>query len=574
LDEELVNIAPTPDQEDFIQRLMHFAKTGDATVVGRAPLTANEDKSRMLIATDLARKASTDMRLVSSEYEDHPCNKVNVCARKVAEIYRESTPHKGTQIIFSDLGTPHPGKFNVYDALRDKLIRDFDIPPYEITYIHDWPTKKKPELFRKMNSGEIRILLGSTEKAGTGNNVQRLIVAMHHLDIPWRPSDLEQRNGRGARQGNIIAKQHYSNKVKNYIYAVECTLDAYKFNLLKNKQTFISQMKNSSLHTRTIDEGSMDENGGMNFSEYIAVLSGDTSLLEKSKIEKRIAVLESLKGGHYREAGHARQRLENLQSDREKLIPLIEILTADQKLYKSHLELEKDGARKNPIHLSNFSGGDPEAIGRFLIDYFYQHRPEEPGIHEKKIGDLYGFDLYIKTQTDQFKEGYAFHTQYYAMNPESGIKYTYTNGQPNVDNPKLAARYFLEAIAKVDALQEKHQGDLTRIDQDIPLLTQLKDRVFEREDELKGVKIELSQLDIKIALKLRANNDKEKTDQGQVTVLVGADQKQSSDDATQEAEVVDSKIHIDPRIKDLLTRTVVKPGITVSGSKRRQGVGM
>ena len=124
---------------------------------------------------------------------------------------------------------------------------------------------------------------------------------MHHLDIPWKPSELEQRNGRGARQGNVIARNHYSNQVKNYVYAVEQSLDNYKFNLLKNKQTFISQMKNCELHVRTIDEGALDEKSGMNFSEYIAVLSGDTSLLEKTKLEKKVAVLESLRALHQKE---------------------------------------------------------------------------------------------------------------------------------------------------------------------------------------------------------------------------------------------------------------------------------
>ena len=148
---------------------------------------------------------------------------------------------------------------------------------------------------------KIRVLIGSTEKAGTGLNVQQRVIAMHHVDIPWKPAELEQRNGRGARQGNLIARDHYDNKVQNFIYAVEQSLDNYKFNLLKNKQTFISQMKNCELNIRTIDEGAIDEKTGMNFSEYIAILSGDTSLLEKSKLEKKIAVLESLKIAHYRE---------------------------------------------------------------------------------------------------------------------------------------------------------------------------------------------------------------------------------------------------------------------------------
>ena len=209
LDEELVNIAPTPAQKDFMQRLMQFAKTGDGSLIGRPRLTGDEDKGRMLIATNYAKKMAADMRLISDKYEDHPGNKVSVCARKVAELYRESHEHKGTQIVFSDIGTPKPDQFNIYDALKDKLVNDFDIPPHQITFIHDWTDKKRPELFQKMNRGEIRIIMGSTDKLGTGTNIQRLGVAEHDLDIPWRPSDLDQRGGRFARQGNILAKEHY-----------------------------------------------------------------------------------------------------------------------------------------------------------------------------------------------------------------------------------------------------------------------------------------------------------------------------------------------------------------------------
>ena len=239
---------------------MAFAKTGDATLIGRKPLTKEEDTARMLIATNYAKKMSADMRLINEAYGDHPGNKVNVCARKVAEIYLESHADRGTQIIFSDIGTPKKDEFNIYDALKNTLVRNHHIPPHEITFIHDWTDKQKSELFRRMNNGDIRILLGSTEKAGTGLNVQKRVVAMHHLDIPWKPSELEQRDGRGARQGNWLAKAHFNNKVRNYIYAVSKSLDKLpKFNLLKNKQTFISQMKNCELNVRVPDEGAIDE---------------------------------------------------------------------------------------------------------------------------------------------------------------------------------------------------------------------------------------------------------------------------------------------------------------------------
>ena len=231
--EQLVNIPPTPDQQEFTKKLMAFAKTCNAELIGRLPLTKEEDKGRMLIATNYAKKMAADMRLINPFiYKDHPNHKVNVCARKVAELYHLSNEQKGTQIIFSDIGTPKPDAFNIYDALKNKLITDFSIPANHITFIHDWTDRQKPELFRKMNSGEIRILLGSTEKAGTGLNVQKKVIAMRHLDIPWEPSELEQRNGRGARQGNILAKEVYGNKVDSYIYAVEQSLDNTKVALL------------------------------------------------------------------------------------------------------------------------------------------------------------------------------------------------------------------------------------------------------------------------------------------------------------------------------------------------------
>ncbi|HEX8331187.1 MAG TPA: helicase-related protein, partial [Segetibacter sp.] len=410
LDETLVNIKPTPEQSEFIKRLMQFAKTGDATLIGRAPLTREEDKGRMLIATNYAKKMAADMRLIdSNSYDDHPENKVSVCARKVAELYNNSNQQKGTQIIFSDIGTPKPNAFNIYDAVKEKLTRDFNIPAQEITFIHDWMDKQKPELFSKMNTGQIRILIGSTEKAGTGLNVQQRVIAMHHLDIPWKPAELEQRNGRGARQGNFTARDHFDNKVQNFIYAVEQSLDNYKFNLLKNKQTFISQMKNCELNIRKIDEGAIDEKSGMNFSEYIAILSGDTSLLEKSKLEKKVAVMESLKTAHYREISRSKFQFEKLQHDKVSTIQILEKVTSDELVYKSNLQYEKDGARANPIQLNGASGDDTEAIGKHLIRLYQNWKPEE----ESKIGCLYGFDLYIRQQREAFEDKGLFEYRHY-----------------------------------------------------------------------------------------------------------------------------------------------------------------
>ena len=292
--EILHHIPPTPEQEDFIQKLMQFAKTGDATLLGRLPLSETEEKAKMLIATDYARKMALDMRMIDPNYEDHPDNKASHCAKMIAEYYQKYDAQKGTQFVFSDLGTYQPGDgWNVYSEIKRKLTEGYGIPPSEVRFIQECKTDKaRKAVIDAMNAGTVRVLFGSTSMLGTGVNAQKRCVAIHHLDTPWRPSDLQQRDGRGVRAGNEIAKHFAGNNVDVIIYAVEKSLDSYKFNLLHCKQTFISQLKSGAMGARTIDEGAMDEKSGMNFSEYMALLSGNTDLLDKAKLEKRIASLE------------------------------------------------------------------------------------------------------------------------------------------------------------------------------------------------------------------------------------------------------------------------------------------
>lgn len=505
--EELVNIEPTPDQQEFIKKLMRFAETGDGTLIGRGKLSPEEDKGRMLIATNYAKKMSADMRLVSDYvYEDHPNHKVNICARRVAEIYRLSAAQKGTQIVFSDIGTPKDDAFNLYDALKEKLVTDFEIPEHQVTFIHDWTDKQKPDLFRKMNSGEIRVLIGSTEKAGTGLNVQQRVVAMHHLDIPWKPAELEQRNGRGARQGNLVAKEFFGNRVQNFIYAVEQSLDNYKFNLLKNKQMFISQMKNAELNVRTIDEGAMDEKSGMNFSEYIAILSGDTTLLEKSKMEKKVALLEGLRIAHNREIMRAKYQLENKSEDKVRLTGIMEKLIADQSQYKNVLQFEKDGTKQNHLALTE-EKGDAEAIGKYLMRLAVKWKPETAATPEHKLGELYGFECWIKQSRETYEQNGLFEYRnvntFYATRPETNIKYTFNQGHINADNPKLAARYFLNAVDRVDSLVDKYAKEIAEVNVLIPQLSNLSTRPFEKEKELHEKKTELARMQRDINLNIQ-----------------------------------------------------------------------
>ena len=185
--EILHNIPPTPDQEHFIKRLMEFAKTGDATLLGRGKLSETEEKAKMLIATDYARKMALDMRMIDPEYEDHPDNKASHCARMIAEYYRRYEAQKGTQFVFSDLGTYQTGEgWNVYSEIKRKLVEDHGIPAQEIRFIQECKTEKaRKAVIAAMNEGSVRVLFGSTSMLGTGVNAQKRCVAIHHLDTPW-----------------------------------------------------------------------------------------------------------------------------------------------------------------------------------------------------------------------------------------------------------------------------------------------------------------------------------------------------------------------------------------------------
>ena len=214
--EILHHIPPTPDQEVFIGKLMQFAKSGDATILGRPPLSETEEKAKMLIATDYARKMALDMRMIDPNYEDHPDNKASHCAKMIAEYYHKYDAQRGTQFVFSDLGTFQPGGgWSVYTEIKRKLVEDYGIPAHEIRFIQECKTEKaRKAVIEAMNEGQVRVLFGSTSMLGTGVNAQRRAVAIHHLDTPWRPADLAQRDGRAGRKGNEIAKLYADNKVE------------------------------------------------------------------------------------------------------------------------------------------------------------------------------------------------------------------------------------------------------------------------------------------------------------------------------------------------------------------------
>jgi superfamily II DNA/RNA helicase len=496
--EILYNIPPTPQQESFIQKLVAFAKNGDATILGRPPLSEREEKAKMLIATNYARKMSLDMRMISPHYDDHLDSKATHCAAQISEYYKKYNEYKGTQFVFSDLGTYKPGTWTPYSEIKRKLVEDHNIPAHEVRFIQEAKTEKaRKSIISAMNDGRIRVLFGSTDMLGTGVNAQKRAVALHHLDSPWRPSDLEQREGRAIRKGNEIAKFCADNKVDVIIYAVEKSLDSYKFNLLHNKQLFIQQLKTNNLGKRTIDEGCLDEKSGMNFSEYVAILSGNTDLLEKAKLEKQITVLESERQAFNRSKSSARFRLEDIQQSIEGNNEMVSRMRNDWSDFNNRLQRDDSGNILNLIQLDGVRGSNPKAIGLKLNEI-----NENAGTNGeyKKIGMLYNFNVLVKTETSM-KDGFDFNENRFFVEGEGGIKYTYNNGHIAKD-PKLAAANFLKALERIPALIDSHKRYAEKTANDVPVLEEVVKSIWRKEDELRKLKSELSTVDRKIHLTL------------------------------------------------------------------------
>ena len=495
--EILHNIPPTPEQEDFIQKLMEFAKTGDATILGRLPLSETEEKAKMLIATDYARKMALDMRMIDPTCEDHPDNKASHCAKMIADYYKRYDNHKGTQFVFSDLGTYRPGEWNVYSEIKRKLIEDYGIPSSEIRFIQECKNERaRKAVIAAMNEGSVRVLFGSTSMLGTGVNAQKRCVAIHHLDTPWRPSDLAQRDGRGVRAGNEIAKLYADNKVDVIIYAVEKSLDSYKFNLLHCKQTFISQLKSGALGARTIDEGAMDEKSGMNFSEYMAILSGNTDLLDKAKLEKKIASLEGERKSFNRGKRDSELKLKSKSEELDGNRAILKGMTADYDKFMSQTKKDKDGNILNLITLNGLESNNLEVIGKQLQRMAKTERTDG---EYKEIGAIYGFPIKVVSETS-FESGLPFVDNRFVV--EGHYKYQYNNGHLAKSDPIAAANNFVNALQKIQGYIEQYDSRCRTLEKEIPQLQEIASKVWKREDELKSLKTELAALDRKIQLEL------------------------------------------------------------------------
>ena len=507
--EVLHHIPPTPDQEYFIKQLMEFAKTGDATLLGRLPLSETEEKAKMLIATDYARKMALDMRMIDPEYEDHPDNKASHCARTIAEYYRKYDEQLGTQFVFSDLGTYQPGGWSVYTEIKRKLVEDYGIPAHEIRFIQECKSEKsRKAVIEAMNEGYVRVLFGSTSMLGTGVNAQRRAVAIHHLDTPWRPSDLAQRDGRAVRKGNEIAKLYADNKVDVIIYAVEKSLDSYKFNLLHCKQTFISQLKSGAMGARTIDEGAMDEKSGMNFSEYMAILSGNTDLLDKAKLEKRIASLEGERKSFNKGKRESELKLEGKTGELRNNQAAIAAMTEDWEKFTAAAQTDKEGNRLNLLKIDGLDSTDEKEIGKRLQEIA---KNTATGGQYKRIGELYGFPIEVVSEPT-LRDGLEFTDNRFVV--AGNYRYNYNNGHLAMADTHAAATNFLNALEKIPGIIDQYKKKNEVLEQEIPQLQAIAGKEWKKEDELKGLKSELATLDRKIQLELAPKHE-EAPDHGQ-----------------------------------------------------------
>ena len=377
---ETVVVKPSEIQKDMVQALSERAAEVHSGSV-------DPSVDNMLKITSDGRKIGLDQRLMNSALPDDPNSKLNACVNNVLRIWNDTKEQKLTQLIFCDMSTPKgDGSFNVYDDIRTKLL-NAGVPEQEIEFIHNADTEnKKAELFSKVRSGQVRVLLGSTAKMGAGTNVQTLLVAVHHLDVGWRPSDMTQRNGRIIRQGN------QNKQVYVYNYVTESTFDAYLYQTLENKQKFISQIMTSKSPMRSCDD--IDEQA-LSYAEIKALCAGDPRIREKMDLDVQVAKLKVLRGDFQNQ----KYRLE------DKLLKTFPEEIQKQKTRIAALQQDSQIAAAHPQDKENFCGmtikgmvyDDKKAAGERLL----LARQEMPNADMMLLGTYRGFELNIRF--DSFK---------------------------------------------------------------------------------------------------------------------------------------------------------------------------
>lgn len=477
----IVDVEPTELQEELVNEL-----SDRADEVNNGSVDPSQDN--MLKITGDGRKLGLDPRLIDAEFEDNPGTKLNVCVNNVFDIYEKTTDKKLTQIIFCDLGVPgkgvnvdadskdedtksvteidsleESGKFCVYDDIKDKLFAK-GVSSQEIAFIHDAKNEKqKSELFAKVRSGEVRILLGSTGKMGTGTNVQDRIIALHDLDVPWRPSDLEQRRGRMVRQGNINEKVHL------YRYVTKGTFDAYSYQLLEKKQKFISQIMTSKAPARKCTD--VDQ-AALSYSEIKALCTGDERIREKLTLENRVKELTAYKSEYDNTRYELEDKVNAYPEQRKDLLCTIGNIQKDiDKL--NALPKDDEGSIVYTYNFGDAAYTNSEedrksaakALGAFVA-LSRQHRNETI-----KVGDISGYEVEIINKglivddiTARLGNG----------------KYKVNFGSLNIHNLSKLENLF----TKFNEFLSNAKKELNRIDYDYNSAKEMLTKPFEFEQEL------------------------------------------------------------------------------------------
>ena len=375
---ETVVAKPSDIQKEMVQEL-----SKRAAEIHSGTVDASVDN--MLCVTNDGRKIGLDVRLMNPMLPDDPNSKLNVCARNVLKIWEEGKDQKLTQLLFCDLSTPkNDGNFNVYDDIRKKLIAA-GVPENEIEFIHNADTEaKKAALFSKVRSGDVRVLLGSTAKMGAGTNVQSRLVAVHHLDVGWKPSDMTQRNGRIIRQGNM------NKEVKVFNYVTEGTFDSYLYQTLENKQRFISQIMTSKSPVRSCED--VDEQA-LSYAEIKALCAGNPLIKEKMDLDVQVAKLKVLKADHQSQKFRLQDKLlTKFPADIQETNAYIAGVKADAQLAAAHPQVQEGFCG---MTIKGVAYDEKKTAGERLV----LACSELPNAEEKVIGNYRGFELSLRFDT-------------------------------------------------------------------------------------------------------------------------------------------------------------------------------
>ena len=375
---ETVVAKPSEIQKEMVQEL-----SKRAAEIHSGAVDASVDN--MLCVTNDGRKIGLDVRLMNPMLPDDPNSKLNVCVQNVLKIWEEGKDQKLTQLLFCDLSTPkNDGNFNVYEDIRKKLVAA-GVPENEIEFIHNADTEaKKAALFSKVRSGDVRVLLGSTAKMGAGTNVQSRLVAVHHLDVGWKPSDMTQRNGRIIRQGNM------NKEVKVFNYVTEGTFDSYLFQTLENKQRFISQIMTSKSPVRSCED--VDEQA-LSYAEIKALCAGNPLIKEKMDLDVQVAKLKVLKADHQSQKFRLQDKLlTKFPADIQETNAHIAGLKADAQLAAAHPQGKEEFCG---MVIKGVTYDEKKTTGERLV----LACSELPNAEEKVIGSYRGFELSLRFDT-------------------------------------------------------------------------------------------------------------------------------------------------------------------------------